>query len=223
MDLQNFSATQTRDSSISTHAVLRNTYLLLSMTLFFSAICALYSMRTNIHMNIIVTLGGMFGLLFLTQALRNSAWGIVSTFAFTGFMGLTLGPMLNFYLHSFSNGGQLITTSLSATGFIFLSLSAYVLTTKQDFSYMGGFLFATMVTAFIAGLGAFYFQMPMLQLAVSGAFILLASGYILYTTSMIINDGERNYIMATISLYVAIFNLFVNLLHILSFLAGNRD
>lgn len=227
MNLNQYSQTQTRtqtqSSLLATHKVLRNTYFLLSMTFMFSAACAYFALQANIKMHFGITLIGMFGLLFLTQALRNSAWGVVSTFAFTGFMGLTLGPMLNGVLHSFSNGSQLVMTSLGATGFIFLSLSAYVLTSKKDFSYMGGFLFAAVVTAFIAGIGAMLFQMPMLHLVVSGAFILIASGYILFTTSQIIHGGETNYILATVSLYVALFNLFVNLLNILSLLAGNRD
>lgn len=223
MNLKNYTATRTQESLISSHAVLRNTYMLLSLTLFFSALCAYFSMQTRIQMNFLVTIAGMFGLLFLTQFLRNSVWGIASTFAFTGFMGLTLGPMLNHTIHGLNNGSEIVSTALGTTGLIFISLSSYVLTTKKDFSFMGGFLFAGIITAFIAGIAAMLFQLPLLSLVVSGAFVLIASGYILFTTSQVINDGERNYIMATISLYVAIFNLFVNLMYILSALTGNRD
>lgn len=223
MNLKNYTASRTQESLIASHSVLRNTYMLLSLTLFFSALCAYFSMQAHIQLNFFINLAGMFGLLFLTQALRNSIWGIVSTFAFTGFMGFTLGPMLNHYIHGLNNGAELVATALGSTGLIFICLSAYVLSTKKDFNFIGGFLFAGIITAFIAGLAGMWFQLPLLSLVVSGAFVLIASGYILFTTSQIINEGERNYIMATISLYVAIFNLFVNLMYILSALAGNRD
>lgn len=224
MALNQYTSARTRSQSLlATHTVLRNTYMLLSLTLIFSAVMAVFSMNTNAHPNFLVTIGGMFGLMFLTQALRNSAWGLVSIFAFTGFMGYILGPTLNFYIHNFNNGSEIIMTSLGATGLIFLGLSAYVMSTGKDFSYMGGMLFAAITVAFLTGLAAILFNMPMLSLVVSGAFALLACGYILFTTSAIINDGETNYIMATISLYVAIFNLFVSLLQLLGAFAGNRD
>ena len=173
-------------------------------------------------MNIFVLLIGMFGLLFLTMALRNSVWGVVSTFAFTGFMGYTLGPVLNMYIAEFTNGSQLIFTSLGATGIIFVALSAYVLTTKKDFSFLGGFLFIAIIGAIVLSLAGMLFHLPMLQIAMSGAFVLIFSGFILFDTSRIINNGETNYIMATISLYLDILNLFMSLLQILSFFAGNR-
>lgn len=216
-------STRSHASEIATNSVLRNTYMLLGLSLLFSAGAAVFSMTANIQMNFIIMIAGMFGLMFLTQALRNSVWGILSTFAFTGFMGLTLGPVLNSVIHGFSNGSQIVMTSLGATGFIFMALSAYVLTTRKDFSYLGGFLFAAVSIAFVTGIAAIIFNMPILHLFISGAFALLACGYILFTTSQIIQGGERNYIMATISLYVAIFNLFVSLLRILSAFAGNRD
>ncbi len=215
--------TGTQASDIEINSVLRNTYMLLGLSLLFSAGAAVYSMVANIQMNFIVLLVGMIGLSFLTQALRNSAWGIVSVFAYTGFMGLALGPVLNSIIHGFTNGSQIIMTSMGATGFIFMSLSAYVLTSKKDFSYLGGFLFAAISVAFIASVAGIFFNLPLLQIVISGAFALLSCGYILFTTSQIINGGERNYIMATISLYVAIFNLFVSLLRLLSVFGGNRD
>jgi len=165
----------------------------------------------------------MFGLLFLTQSLRNSAWGLLAAFAFTGFMGYTLAPILNFYLHNFVNGAAIIGTSLGGTGIIFFALSAFVLVTRRDFSYLGGFLFAAIMVAFIASIAGIFFNMPLLQLIISGAFMLLCSGLILFHTSQIINGGETNYISATISLYVAIFNIFVSLLNILGIFGGSRN
>lgn len=215
--------TQTSASILATNSVLRNTYFLLSLTLLFSAAMAAFSMATRAQPGIIIFLVGMFGLSFLVNALRNSAWGIAAAFAFTGFMGYMLGPILNAYLSMYTNGGQLIMTALGATGFVFLALSGYVLTTKKDFSYLGGFLFAGIMIAFLAGLAGLFFQMPLFQLFVSGAFALLSSGLILYHTSNIIRGGETNYIMATVSIYTALFNLFVSLLNILSAFAGNRD
>jgi len=215
--------TQSSDSIMARNAVLRNTYLLLSLTLLFSAATAAFSMKTNANPGIVIFLIGMFGLSFLVSALRNSVWGIAAAFAFTGFMGYMLGPILNSFLHAYINGGQLVMTALGATGFIFLALSGYALTTRKDFSYLGGFLFAGIMIAFIAGLAGIFFHMPIFQLFVSGAFALLSSGLILFHTSNIIHGGERNYIMATVSIYVALFNLFVSLLNILGAFSGNRE
>lgn len=211
-------------STIATHQVLRNTYLLLSLTLLFSAVMAGVAMTTGAPpLHWLIQLAGMFGLLFLTMALRNSGWGIVSVFAFTGFVGYTLGPMLNTYLANFTNGSELILTSLGATGIIFVALSGYVLTTKKDFSFMGGFLFIALLGAIILSFAGMLFNMPVMNIAISGAFVLIFSGYILYDTSRILHDGETNYVMATISLYINILNLFLSLLRILSYFAGNRE
>ncbi len=221
---QNSTVTRAQEQSLlQTHTVLRNTYMLLSMTLLFSASTAWLAMVSNAAPMGILGLFGMFGLLFLTQALSNSAWGLVSCFAFTGFMGYTLGPILNMYLGAFSNGEELIFTSLGATGITFLALSAYVIKSRQNFTYMGGFLMAALLIAIIASLANIFLQMPMLSLVVSCVVALVSAGLILFQTSAIIEGGERNYIMATISLYVSIFNLFVSLLQILASLAGNRD
>jgi len=217
-------AARTINSSVTVNKVLRKTYFLLSLTLVFSSLTAFYGIVTNARPTGFFTLIGMFGLLFLTQFLRNSKWGLVSTFAFTGFMGYTLAPLLNMYLHNFPNGGTLIMTSLAGTGVIFLALSSYVLITRKDFSYLGGLLFAGITVAFLLSLLGFFFNMPILQIFVSGAFMLLCSALILFHTSQIIHGGEDNYIMATISLYVALFNIFVSLLNILGFFAGgNRN
>jgi len=196
--------------------------MLLSMTLLYSARTAWISMQINMtYLGALVTLGGYFALLFLTSALRNSAWGILSIFAFTGFMGLTLGPIINMYLQAFSNGAELVTLAMGGTGAIFIGLSSYALTTKKDFSFMGGFLMVGILAAFLAGIGALIFNVPLLSLAVSGVFVLLMSGLILYQTSEIIHGGETNYIMATITLYMSIYNLFMSLLHILGAVAGD--
>lgn len=208
-------------STISTNKLIKNTYMLLSMTLLFSAAMAGVSIALNLpHPGIIITLVGYLGLLFLTYKLKNSAWGLLSVFGLTGFMGITLGPIISHYL-SLPNGGQVVMSAMGATGALFLGLSAYALTTRKDFSFMGGFLFVGVMVAFLAGLGAIFFEMPMLALAVSGMFVLLASGLILYETSQLIHGGETNYIIATVSLYVSIYNLFASLLHIFGATSGD--
>ncbi len=210
-------------SILSTNKMLRNTYMLLSMTLLFSAATAGLSMALNLpHPGMILTLVGYFGLLFLTNKFSNSGLGLVFVFALTGFMGLTLGPVLSMYLTAFSNGSELVMTALGGTGVIFIGLSAYALTTRKDFSFIGGFLMVGIIVAFLAWIGAGFFAIPALSLAVSAVFILLMSGMILYQTSAMIHGGETNYILATVTLYVAIFNLFMSLLHILSAFSGER-
>jgi len=224
MQRQNNVITQGRVSELSVNKVLRNTYLLLSMTLLFSAGTAAFATLTNAQpMNFLVLLGGMFGLLFLTRKLRNSIWGLPSIFLFTGFMGYTLGPVLNMYLHTFSNGPQLVMGAAAGTGTIFLALSAYAVTTRKNFSYLGGFLFVALLVGIMASLIAAFFNVPGLQLFISAAFVLIASGLILFDTSRIVNGGESNYIMATVQLYMDIYILFVNLLNILGALSGNRS
>ena len=215
-------AHQGRESALSTNKVLRNTYSLLSMTLLFSALTAGASMALNLpHPGLILTLVGYFGLLFLTTKYRDSGLGLAFVFALTGFMGYTLGPILNTYM-GLANGSQIVTTAMAGTGVIFLGLSGYALTSRKDFSFMGGFLLTGIMVAFLAGLGAFIFEAPVLSLAVSAMFILLMSGLILYETSNIIHGGETNYIMATVSLYVSIFNLFTSLLHLLGFMSSDE-
>jgi len=203
---------------VSTNKVLRNTYLLLSMTLLFSGFTAAISMLFNLpHPGLLLTLGGYFGLLFLTARFRDSALGLGCVFALTGFMGFTLGPIINAYL-AMANGGQIVMTAMGSTGAIFLGLSGYALVSRKDFSFMGGFLMVGILVAFLAGLGAIFLQMPALSLAVSSMFVLLMSGLILYQTSALIHGGETNYIMATVTLYVTIFNLFTSLLQLLGFM-----
>ena len=206
------------ESALASNRVIRNTYMLLSMTLLFAAVTAAASVALRLaHPGLIITLVGYFGLLFLTAKLRNSGWGIVSVFALTGFMGYTLGPIVSHYL-GLPNGGQTVMTAMGGTAAIFLGLSGYALTTKKDFSFMGGFLMVGILVAFLAGLAAIFFEIPALSLTVSSAFVLLMSGLILYETSNIIHGGETNYVMATVTLFVAIFNLFTSLLHLLGFM-----
>ncbi|MCU0734006.1 MAG: Bax inhibitor-1/YccA family protein [Methylotetracoccus sp.] len=208
---------------LATHKVLRNTYGLLAMTLLFSAAAAAMSMVLNLpHPGVLVTLVGYFGLLWLTNKFSRSAWGLVWVFALTGFMGMTLGPILNVYLSHFANGGQLVMTALGGTGVIFVGLSAYALMTRKDFGFMAGMLTAGILVAFLAGLAALFLPtMPGLHVAVSAMFILLMSGLILFQTSEIIHGGETNYILATVTLYVSIFNLFTSLLQLLGIFSGD--
>jgi len=211
------------EAVFATNKLIRNTYMLLSMTLLFSAATAGISMVTNFpHPGLLITLVTYFGLLFLIQAFKDSAWGIVCVFALTGFMGLTLGPILNLYVSHFANGTELIMTALGGTGAIFVGLSSYALATRKDFSFMGGFLFAGILVAFLAGIGAAIFALPTLSLVVSGMFIILMSGLILYQTSAMIHGGETNYILATVTLYVSIYNLFMSLLHLLALFSGRE-
>jgi len=208
-------------SALATNKVLRNTYTLLSMTLLFSGLCAGIAVKIGMPpMGMIITLVGYFGLLFLTTKLRNSAWGLLSVFALTGFMGLTLGPIISMYL-SIPNGDQIVMTAMGGTGVIFLGLSGYALTTRKDFSFLGGFLMVGILVAFLAGIASMFLSMPGLSLAVSAMFILLMSGLILYQTSQIIHGGETNYIMATVTLYISIYNLFLSLLQLLGAFGGN--
>jgi modulator of FtsH protease len=207
---------------LATNSVIRNTYTLLSMTLLFSAVAAAISMSLNLpHPGLLLTLVGYFGLLFATTKYRNSSLGLAFVFALTGFMGYTLGPILSSYL-SLPNGAEVVMTAMGATGAIFLGLSGYALVSRKNFSFMGGFLMTGIVVAFLAGLGALFFEMPALSLAVSSIFVLLMAGLILYETSNIIHGGETNYIMATVTLYVAIFNLFTSLLHLIGFMSDRE-
>ena len=222
MNLNHPTTARVAISGIEINKVLRNTYALLSMTLLFSALTAGLSMAFSWpHPGMVLTLVGYFGLLMLTTKFRNSSLGILFVFALTGFMGLTLGPIISLYVTAFPNGNQLVMTALGGTGLIFLGLSSYVLTTKKDFSFIGGMLFAGILIAFLAGIGAAIFSIPSLSLAVSAMFVLLMSGLILFQTSQLVNGGETNYIMATVTLYISIYNLFLSLLHLLGIFGGD--
>ena len=208
-------------SAPSAQRVLRNTYALLSLTLLFSAGVAAAALAFNLPApGLVLTLVGYFGLLFAVHKLQNSGWALPVVFALTGFMGYTLGPLLSRSL-AMPGGGQVVMMALAATGVTFLALSAWVLSTRRDFSFMGGFLFIGMVIALIAGIAVVFLQIPALGLAVSAMVALLSAGLILFETSRIVNGGETNYVLATVSLYVSIFNLFTSLLSLFGF--GNSS
>jgi modulator of FtsH protease len=190
----------------------------LSATLLFSAAMAGVSLALGApRLGLIVTLVGYFGLLFGVYKMRNSAWGVALVFALTGFLGFTLGPILNMYLTAIPNGSSVVMNAFGITGLTFIGLSAYAVKSKKNFSFLGGFLFVGVLAAFLLGLVAFFFEMSGLSLAVSAMFVLLSSGLILWQTSEIVNGGETNYVLATVSLYVSLFNLFTSLLHLLGF------
>jgi modulator of FtsH protease len=203
-------------SALATNRVLRNTYLLLAATLGFSALTAGVSLALDLpHPGLIITLIGYFGLLFAVHKTANSATGLLFVFALTGFMGYTLGPIIGAYLKFVPNGHQVVMNAFAVTAIAFTGLSAYAVRSGRSFSFLGGFLMVGIITAFVLGLVAFFFEMPGLSLAVSAMFVLLMGGLILWQTGEIVNGGETNYILATVTLYVSIYNLFTSLLHLL--------
>ena len=207
-------------SSVNISKLMRNTYALLSMTLIFSGIMASVAIATNAgHLGLLGFIG-MFALLFATQALRNSVWALPMVFVFTGFMGYSLGPIVNHYL-AMQNGAQVVATAMSLTGITFLGLSGYAIASGKDFGFMRGMLMAGLFVVIGAILLSFFFSMPGLSLAISAVIVLLMSGFILYDTSRMVNGGETNYVMMTVSLYLNIYNLFTALLHITG--AFNND
>lgn len=208
-------ATQTAESALATNKVLRNTYMLLSMTLLFSAATAGLAMAMNLGQGsaLVLSLIG-FGLLFVVHATADSGKGIVAVFAFTGVLGAALGPMLNAYL-ALPNGPALVMQALGGTALVFLTLSGYALTTRKDFSFMGGFLMVGLIVVVVASLVNIFLHIPAVSLAISAAAVLIMSGLILFDTSRIIHGGETNYIRATVALYLDIYNLFAHLLHLL--------
>ena len=208
--------------TIDVARVLRNNYALLAMTLLFSAAVAsaavAYQWRAP---GIMLTVVGYFGLLFAIHKFQNSAWALPAVFALTGFMGYTLGPLLTHSL-ALPGGAQTVSMALAATGATFIGLSAYVLLTRRDFSFMGGFLFCGMVIALLAGIAAAVFDIAALGLAVSAVVALLSAGLILFETSRIVNGGENNYVLATVGLYVSVFNLFISLLSLFGIGGSNE-
>ena len=209
------------ESVLSTNKVLKNTYMLLGMTLVFSAVCAGISMAMGLGhgMALILTLVG-FGLLFVVNRTADSSKGLIAIFAFTGVMGAAIGPMMNYYL-SMPNGPQLVMQAMGGTALVFFGLSAYALTTRKDFSFMGGFLIVGLLVALVAMVANIFLNIPALSLTISAAVVMIMSGLILFDTSRIINGGETNYIRATVSLYMNIYNLFIHLLHLLTALSGD--
>ncbi|ROO28648.1 Bax inhibitor-1/YccA family protein [Salinisphaera orenii] len=215
--------TSRAQTALATNSVLRNTYMLLSMTLLFSAAVAGTAMALNApHPGIIITLVGYFGLLFAVEKTKDSAMGLVSVFALTGFMGYTIGPIINMYLTQFSNGGQIVMMALGGTGAIFLGMSGYALASGRRFNQWAGMLFVGILVAFVMGLIAVIFSIPALSMAVSALFVLLMAGLIVYQTGEIVHGGETNYISATVTLFVTIYNLFLSLLQLLGVFAGEE-
>jgi len=210
------------ESALSTNKVLRNTYMLLGMTLLFSSVTAGISMAVGLSqgMALILSLVG-FGLIFVVHKTADSSNGLVAIFAFTGVMGAALGPMLNHYV-ALPGGPALVMQALGGTALVFFGLSAYALTTRKDFSYMGGFLMVGLLVAVVAMIANIFLNIPALSLTISAAVVMIMSGLILFDTSRIINGGETNYIRATVSLYLNIYNLFIHLLRLLS-LGGGDD
>lgn len=210
-------------TALATNSVLRNTYMLLSLTLLFSAAVAGTAMALNApHPGLIITLVGYFGLLFAVEKTKNSAMGLVSVFALTGFMGYTIGPILNLYINSFSNGTEIVMLALGGTGAIFLGMSAYALASGKRFNQWGGMLFMGILVAFVMSIIAVVFSIPALSMAVSALFVLLMSALIVYQTGEIVHGGETNYITATVTLFVTIYNLFLSLLQLLGVFVGEE-
>jgi modulator of FtsH protease len=208
------------ESLLSTHKVLRNTYFLLGLTMAFSAVVAYISMSLNLpYPNLIVLLVGFYGLLFVTNRLANSAWGILAAFAFTGFMGYTIGPILNMYV---ARGMEdLIMLAFAGTAIVFFACSAYVLTTKKDMSFLSTAIFSLFIVLLLGIVASFFFQIPALAVGISALFVVFSTMTILYETSNIIHGGETNYIRATVSIYVSIYNLFISLLRLLSIFSND--
>lgn len=207
-------------SLLSTHKVLRNTYFLLALTLTFSAIVAFFSMSMNLpRPGLLITLVGFYGLLFLTNATANSGLGILSAFAFTGFLGYTLGPILNVYIGA--GLGDLVLLALAGTAAVFFACSAYVLTTGKDMSFLSGTMFALFIVLLLGMVATFFFQIPAFYVGISALFVIFSTMGILYETSAVVNGGETNYIRATISIFVSLYNLFISLLNLLSILRGD--
>ena len=211
------------ESALATNKVIRNTYMLLSMTLFVSALCAVATMVMQVGQGVglLLLLGG-FVMTFVVRATARTAKGLISVFVFAALMGAALGPVISVYLTAYANGSAIVAQALGGTALIFLSLSAYALTSGKNFSYLAGFLMTGMLVALVAIIANLFLQIPALSLAISSAVILLMSGFILFDTSRIISGGETNYIMATISLYLSIFNIFVHLLNLLGSLTGRE-
>ena len=211
------------------HKVLRNTYLMLGLTMIPTVIGATVGTATNFTFlaqhpiaDPLLMLAAMFGLMFAVGATRNSIWGVVLLLAFTFVMGWWLGPMLQYALH-FRNGGQLIGIAAGGTGVIFFTLAGIATFTRKDFSFMGKFLLVGLVLLFVASIANLFFQIPAASMTLSALIILLFSGYILYDVSQIIHGGETNYVMATLKIYLDIYNIFINLLNLLLAFSGQRD
>ncbi|TRY30150.1 Bax inhibitor-1/YccA family protein [Aliiglaciecola sp. M165] len=220
MDQDRYVQVGAQPSVLETNKVLRNTYMLLAMTLAFSAVCAGLTMAMGIGHGaaMVMSLTALVMIFFLNKV-ANSSMGILFVFAFTGLLGGSLGPMLNHYMAA--GAGSLVFQALGTTALVFFGLSAYVLTTKKDFSFMGGFLLVGLIVAVVASIANIFMGIPALSLAVSAAIVFIMSGFILFDTSRIVNGGETNYIRATVSMYLNIYNLFTSILHLLGAFGGD--
>jgi len=214
---------RSQDSALAVNKVLKNTYLLLSMTLFFSAISAVATMMLNVSqgLGLLMFIGG-FITTFVIRSTAQSSKGLFWVFVFAGLMGGAIGPTINIYVQVYVNGPALVAQALGGTALIFLSLSGYALVSGKNFNYLGGFLLTGLIVAIVAMVANIFLQIPALSLAISAAVIMIMSGFILFDTSRILNGGERNYILATISLYLSIFNIFIHLLSLLGALSGRE-
>lgn len=221
MAVERIASARPIESVLATNKLIRNTYTLLAMTLLFSAVTAAVSMALPVGrgISLICLIAGFVLMVFVLPRFANSASGIGIVFLGTGLLGFALGPMLSAYL-SLSNGPQIIGTALGGTGVIFLGLSGYAMTTRKDFSFMGGFLFVGILVVLFAILANIFLQIPALSMAISSAVILIMSGFILYDTGRLVNGQETNYVLATVGLYLAIFNIFIHLLSLLGFMGG---
>jgi modulator of FtsH protease len=222
MATSSYAPARTTESVLATNKLIRNTYTLLSMTLVFSALTAgLSTYLVMPPMTYLLGLGGALLMIwFVLPRTARSANGIWVVFAITGLLGFSLGPLLNMYL-SLPNGSQIVGVALGGTGAIFLGLSGYALTTRKDFSFLGGFLFTGFIVVLLAALANIFLQIPALSLTISAAVILIMSGFILYDTGRMVRGGETNYLLATVSLYLSMFNIFIHLLHLLGFAGGD--
>ncbi|HEX5363923.1 MAG TPA: Bax inhibitor-1/YccA family protein [Gallionella sp.] len=227
--MQYQTATQTGTLAIEQNKVLRNTYMMLALTMIPTVIGAFIGMSVNFSfmaehpiMSALLMFGAMMGMMFAVSALRNSVWGIVALLGFTFVAGVLLGPILQVALH-LKNGAQLVGIAAGGTGIIFFSLATIATVTKKDFSFMGKFLFIGLILIVVASLANMFFQIPALSLTISAAAVMIFSAYILYDVSQIVRGGETNYVMATLGLYLNIYNLFINLLSLLMALSGERE
>ena len=221
--------TQTGTLATEQNKVLRNTYMMLALTMIPTVIGAMVGMSMNFAfmaaspvMSSLLMFGAMIGMMFAVSALRNSVWGIAALLGFTFVAGVFLGPILQVALH-LKNGAQLIGLAAGGTGIIFFSLATIATVTKKDFSFMGKFLFIGLILLIVASLANLFFQIPALSLTISAIAVLIFSAYILFDVSRIVNGGETNYVMATLGLFLSIYNLFINLLSLLMAFSGERD
>jgi modulator of FtsH protease len=229
MEQQYIPATRIGAIATTQNKVLRNTYMMLALTMIPTVLGAFVGtsmsfafMAQSPIMSVLLMFGAMMGMMFLVTALRNSIWGVVALLGFTFVAGVFLGPILQVALH-LKNGAHLIGLAAGGTGIIFFSLATLATVTKRDFSFMGKFLFIGLILLIVASLANLFFHVPALSLTISAVAVLIFSAYILFDVSRIVNGGETNYVMATLGLFLNIYNLFINLLSLLMAFSGERD